>query len=578
MTSRTSKFLSYYKPYRRLLVADLFAALMISGIAITLPLCARHITKNILEEGAENALAQIIIVALIMLGLVAIDSLCRYFVDYHGHMMGANMERDMRQELFDHYQTLSLNFYDNHKTGQLMTHITTDIYWLAELFHHVPEDIIITFFSVVGTMIVLLIIDVQLALMVLIIVPIMVAYAIFFNRHLMRAVRRSKDKIGDINAQIEDTLNGMRVVKAFTNESFEAKKFKNENLDFVQSRGDHYHGMALFFGGTYVFGHLMTISVIVFGSISILFGNIDLADLVTFLLYVGIFTQPIYKLIANTQWWQDGFAGFSRFMDALEIQPDITDAPSAKELTDVKGHIAFKNVSFCYDEQTEMVIKNLSLEIEVGEYVAIVGASGIGKSTLCALIPRFYDVQTGDIAVDGNHIKDVTIHSLRKNIGYVPQDVYLFAGTIYDNIRYGNKNATKEQVIEAAKQANAHEFILSLPDGYDTYVGQRGVKLSGGQKQRISIARVFLKNAPILIFDEATSSLDNESEYAVQESLERLANDRTTIVIAHRLSTIRNAKRIIVLDNNGVVEEGTHDELMLKGDVYANLYEVQLPT
>ncbi|MEM9955611.1 MAG: ABC transporter ATP-binding protein [Chloroflexota bacterium] len=578
MTSRTRKFLSYYKPYRRLLVADLFAALMISGIAITLPLCARHITKNILEEGAENALAQIITVALIMLGLVAIDSVCRYFVDYHGHMMGANMERDMRQELFDHYQTLSLNFYDNHKTGQLMTHITTDIYWLAELFHHVPEDIIITFFSVVGTMIVLLIIDVQLALMVLIIVPIMVAYAIFFNRHLMRAVRRSKDKIGDINAQIEDTLNGMRVVKAFTNESFEAKKFKNENLDFVQSRGDHYHGMALFFGGTYVFGHLMTISVIVFGSISILFGNIDLADLVTFLLYVGIFTQPIYKLIANTQWWQDGFAGFSRFMDALEIQPDITDAPSAKELTDVKGHIAFKSVSFCYDEQTEIVIKNLSLEIEVGEYVAIVGASGIGKSTLCALIPRFYDVQTGEIAVDGNHIKDVTIHSLRKNIGYVPQDVYLFAGTIYDNIRYGNKNATKEQVIEAAKQANAHEFILSLPDGYDTYVGQRGVKLSGGQKQRISIARVFLKNAPILIFDEATSSLDNESEYAVQESLERLANDRTTIVIAHRLSTIRNAKRIIVLDNNGVVEEGTHDELMLKGEVYANLYQVQLPT
>jgi ATP-binding cassette, subfamily B, bacterial len=576
INARAKKFFSYYQPYRRLLLADLACAFVVAAITLILPLCARYITKNILETNAPNALAQIYTVGALMFALVIIYALCNSFVDYQGHMMGTLMERDMRAELLEHYQKLSFGFYDDQKTGQLMNRITNDTYNLGELYHHAPEDIVLTTLKFFGTFIILLTINVPLTLILFFLLPIMAVYAFYFNKKMNVAFRASKDRIGDINAQVEDTLAGIRVVKSFTNEEVEKEKFAFENNRFVHSRREGYKQETYFYNGIVAFTQLFTVVVIVFGGSRILDGSLDLADLVTYLLYVGILIEPIRTALNFLRLYQEGITGFDRFMEVLEVEPDIQDAPNAVDLTRVRGKIEFRNVNFKYKEDHDHVLENLSLEIKAGEYVALVGPSGVGKTTLCSLIPRFYEVDEGAILLDSQNIKDIRLQSLRSNIGVVQQDVYLFAGTVADNIRYGKRGATDEEIIKAAKRANAHEFITALPDGYSTDIGQRGVKLSGGQKQRLSIARVFLKNPPIIIFDEATSSLDNESERAVQESLERLSDNRTTLVIAHRLSTVRNAKRIIVLTEDGIEEQGTHEELIALDKTYANLYNMQL--
>ena len=577
MNSRRKKFLSYYKPYLGLLFADLACAFIVSATALLLPLCTRYITKNILEGNTPNALSQIYAMGAVMLVLLVIHTACNMFVDYQGHMMGAMMESDMRSELFEHYQKLSFSFYDEQKTGQLMTRITNDSFDLSELYHHGPEDIAISFFNFVGAFIILININVQLTLIVFLFFPIMAAYAFYFNKRMKIALRKSKDRIGDINAQVEDTLSGIRVVKSFTNEEIEKRKFTYENNRFVHSRRDGYKSEGYFSAGLIAFTQLMAIAAIIFGGARIAVGaSLDLADLVTFLLCIGILIEPINRFSNFTRLYQEGITGFDRFMEVLEVEPDIQDSADVMELTHVQGNVEFKDVSFKYKEGYDYVLKNVSLNIKAGEYIAVVGSSGVGKTTLCSLIPRFYEVNEGKILLDGRNIRDISLRSLRRNIGVVQQDVYLFSGTVADNIRYGKLDASREEIMEAAKKANAHEFIMQLPNGYDTDIGQRGVKLSGGQKQRLSIARVFLKNPPIIIFDEATSALDNESEKAVQDSLEELTDNRTTLVIAHRLSTIRNAQRIVVLTDNGINEQGTHEELIALDGTYANLYNMQL--
>jgi len=576
VNSRSKKFLSYYKPYLGLFLADLACAFIVAAATLLLPLCARYITDIVLEGNTPNALSQIYTMGAIMLALVAVHTTCNMFVDYRGHSMGALMESDMRKEMFAHYQKLSFSFYDEQKTGQLMTRLTNDIFWLSELYHHGPEDIAISLLKFIGAFIILLHINVTLTLIILAIFPFMVAYAFYFNKRMNIALRLTKDRIGDINAQVEDTLAGIRVVKSFTNEEIEQAKFAYENNRFVESRKDGYRSEAYFDSGLNAFAQLITIVVIIFGGAAIVSANLNIGDLLTYLLCVGILIDPIKRAVNFARLYQEGVTGFNRFMDILEVQPDILDASDAIELMHVQGNIAFKNVSFKYREDHNYVVKNISLDIQVGEYVALVGSSGVGKTTLCSLIPRFYEVTEGAILLDGINIRDVTMRSLRRNIGIVQQDVYLFAGTVLENIRYGKLDATREEIVVAAKKANAHDFILALPNGYDTDIGQRGVKLSGGQKQRLSIARVFLKNPPIIIFDEATSALDNESERAVQESLEALTYNRTTIVIAHRLSTVRHAQRIVVLTDNGIHEQGTHEELIAQEGIYANLYNVQL--
>lgn len=547
-----------------------------SAITLILPLCARYVTKNILEGNAPDALGQIYAMGAVMLGLVAVHTLCNMFVDYQGHMMGALMESDMRRELFDHYQKLSFSFYDEQKTGQLMTRITNDTLALSELYHHGPEDIVISFLKFIGTFIILLTINIELTLIIFLFLPVMAVYALYFNKRMNIALRRSRERIGDINAQVEDTLSGIRVVKSFTNEEIERKKFAYENNRFVDSRRNGYKSEAYFSGGLIAFTQLITIAVIVFGGAAIVNASLDLADLVTYLLFVGILIEPIRTLVNFARLYQEGITGFNRYMDILEVEPDIQDAAGAIELTHVQGNVEFRGVSFKYKEDHNYVVKNISLNIKAGEYVALVGSSGVGKTTLCSLIPRFYEVTEGKILLDGKNIRNICLRSLRKNIGIVQQDVYLFAGTVLDNIRYGKLDASEEEIVEAAKKANAHGFIMALPDGYDTDIGQRGVRLSGGQKQRLSIARVFLKDPPVIIFDEATSALDNESEKAVQDSLERLTDNRTTLVIAHRLSTVRNAQRIVVLTDNGIDEQGTHEELIALDGTYAILYNMQL--
>lgn len=573
--ARSRKFLSYYRPYRGLFAADMACTLIVSAITLLLPLCARYITNNILEGNMAHALDHIYVVGALMLALVGVFTLCTMFIDFQGHVMGARMESDMRSELFDHYQKLSFNFYDDQRTGELMTRITNDTFALAELYHHGPEDIVVTCLTVTGAFIILLKINVALTLIVFLFVPIMAVYALYFNKKMKIALRTSKDRIGDINTQLEDTLAGIRVVKSFTNEETEKTKFAHANSRFLASRRDGYRSEAYFSGGLVGFTQLLTIAVIVFGSIAIVHAHLNLADLVTYLLCISILIDPIQKLVNFGRLYQEGITGFHRFMDVLEVAPDLEDAPGAVDLTRVQGTVEFQNVSFKYKEDLNYVLQDLSLRIQAGEYVALVGSSGVGKTTLCSLIPRFYEVSKGKTLLDEQDIRTVTLRSLRRNIGIVQQDVYLFAGTVADNISYGKRDASRQEIIAAAKQAHAHEFIMSLPAGYDTDIGQRGVRLSGGQKQRLSIARVFLKDPPIIIFDEATSALDNESEKAVQDSLERLANNRTTIVIAHRLSTIRNAKRIVVLSGTGISEQGTHEELLALNGMYANLYNMQ---
>ncbi|KXU45154.1 MAG: ABC transporter ATP-binding protein [Longibaculum muris] len=574
MKGRFRKFISYYKPYKKIFILDMVCAMLAAGVTLVFPMITRYITGVILvAEPIE--LGKIYQLGLLMLVLVVIEFFCNFYVTYQGHVMGTYMERDIRNELFEHYQKLSFSFYDEQKTGQLMSRITNDIFSLTELYHHGPEDIVISLIKFVGAFIILSSIHLKLTLIVFAFIPVMGGFAYYYNKKMKKAYKRNKQRIGDINARIEDNLSGIRVVKSFANESQEMDKFQVENMNFVDSKRNSYLYMAKYHSGLGVFTSMITIAVIFFGALFISQEAITTPDLIAFVLYIANLIEPVKKLINFTEQFQEGATGFERFMEILEVQPDIQDKANAVELKDVQGHVCFEDVAFRYNDKSEYVLKHIQLDVQPGEYIALVGSSGVGKTTICSLLPRFYEVSEGRIMIDGQDIRDVKLASLRQNIGIVQQDVYLFAGTIMDNIRYGKFNATDEEVIEAAKKANAHEFIMALPEGYDTDCGQRGVKLSGGQKQRLSIARVFLKNPPILIFDEATSALDNESEHIVQESLESLAAHRTTFVIAHRLSTIKNAKRICVLTSKGIEEEGTHEELLAKQGQYAYLYNMQ---
>jgi len=575
MSSRTKKFFSYYKPYLGLFVSVMICALLVAGITLLLPLLTRYVTKTVLESGAPNALDEIYRTGTLMLVLILIHTACNFYVDYRGHAMGARMESDMRSELFDHYQKLSFRFYDEQRTGQLMSRITNDLFSLAEFYHHAPEDYLIYTVKFIGAFVVLININIPLTVAVFLFLPVLAVFSLYFTKKLNVAFKRSREHIGDVNAQVEDTLAGIRVVKSFTNEGTEKKKFAHENNRFLESRNSIYKNESFIYQGVGLITQLITVTVIVFGGVSITNASLDLADLITFLLYIGNFIEPIQKLTHMTEQFQEGLTGFERFMEILEVEPEIQDSANAIELKNVQGNVEFRNVGFRYRDDHAHVLKNLSLQGKAGEIIALVGSSGVGKTTLCSLIPRFYDVSEGEVLLDGIDVRDIKLRSLRRNVGVVQQDVYLFAGTVFENIRYGKSDASEAEIIAAAQKANAHDFILSLPNGYHTDIGQRGVKLSGGQKQRLSIARVFLKDPPVLIFDEATSSLDNESERVVQDSLETLAKNRTTFVIAHRLSTIRNAKRILVLTERGIDEEGSHDELMALNSIYARLYNMQ---
>lgn len=570
------KLLTYYKPYMGMFWADMFFAAMSAGIALSIPLVVRYVTNTLIYLPAEEIIRKTVIIAIILVVMIALDFYCKFFIGNYGHVMGAKIEYNMRAEIFDHMQKLSFSFYDDQKVGQLMSRITTDLFDITELLHHGPENIILSVLKLAGALVILLNINPKLTLAAFIVLPFMFAYAFFLNKGMRKAFRRNRTKIAEINAQIEDNLSGIRVVKSFANEEVENQKFAEGNTGFLNAKKNSYFYMGSFQAGVGSFTTLIQVCVIVVGSVLISKGQMNVTDLLTFLLYIGVFTDPIRTLIDFTEQFQNGFTGFERFREIMDMEPDIADAPNAVELTEVKGDISFQNVSFQYNENAEKVLNKVNLEVSAGSYMALVGSSGAGKTTLCSLIPRFYDVDEGTIRIDGKDIREVTLKSLRSQIGIVQQDVYLFAGTIFENIAYGKPGATMEEVIEAAKNANAHEFIMSFPDGYNTDIGQRGIKLSGGQKQRLSIARVFLKNPPILIFDEATSALDNESEKVVQDSLESLAKNRTTFVIAHRLTTIQNAEKILVLTEEGIAESGTHEELLEKKGIYEKLYHMHM--
>ena len=572
MLKNLKKLLSYYKPYIGTFLLDMFFAVVASAIALVVPLIVRYITSEViyLEEGAKERIIQLGILLII---LVVIQFLSNFYITNIGHVMGAKMEYNMRAEIFEHYQKLSFSFFDDQKVGQLMSRITNDLFDITELLHHGPENIVISLIKIIGAFIILFGISKYLTAASFVILPFMFIYVFFLNKKMRKTFKENRKKVADINSRTEDNLSGIRVVKSFANEDIEMAKFKEGNDAFLKTKKNSYLYLGLFQSGMTAFILLVNIVVIITGAVLISDGLVEIPDFIAFLLYINTFTEPIRVIVDFTEQFQNGYTGFERFTEILNIEPDIKDREDAVDLTDVKGDILFDDVSFKYKDGAHRVLRHIDLDIEAGSYVALVGSSGGGKTTLCSLIPRFYDVTNGSIKIDGTDIRDIKLKSLRDHIGIVQQDVYLFAGTVIENISYGRPGATREEIIEAAKLANAHDFIMELPNGYDTDIGQRGIKLSGGQKQRLSIARVFLKNPPILIFDEATSALDNESENIVKESLEKLAKNRTTIVIAHRLSTVRNAERILVLTENGIEESGTHDELMAKNGIYAGLYK-----
>ena len=572
MGKTLKRLVSYYKPYKGLFFSDLFFAVLGAGITLVIPLIVRYITSTVVNQPVQEATDLIVKLGIFMVVLVLVEAFCNFYIAYYGHIMGARIERDMRNEIFGHYQKLSFAFYDNQKVGHLLSRITSDLFDISELLHHGPEDLVISIIKFIGAFIILMFINIKLALSAFLFVPFLLIYAFIYNRKMKSAFRENRARIADINTQIEDSLSGIRVVKSFANEKEEMKKFQRGNERFVDSKKRSYKYMGTYNSGMGAFTTLITITVLLVGAYFMTRGKMPVEDLVTVLLYINNFTDPVKKLITFTEQFQNGYSGYSRFLEIMAIAPDIKDVPEAVELGDVKGEIAFKDVSFHYEESQEEVLSHVDLTVKAGEYVALVGSSGAGKTTLCSLIPRFYDVSGGSVCLDGMDIRKIKLQSLRNHIGIVQQDVYLFAGTVMENIRYGKPDATDEEVLRAAKAANAHEFIMGLENGYDTDIGQRGVKLSGGQKQRLSIARVFLKNPPILIFDEATSALDNESEKIVQQSLESLAKDRTTFVIAHRLSTIHKSLRDRPF-HDGNCREGTI-ELMQREGLYSSLYKL----
>ena len=568
------KFIHYYGPYKTVFFIDLICAAVISLVDLAYPQILRTMTKTLFTQDKDIILHALPVIAASLFVMYIVQSLCKYYVTYQGHMMGAKMERDMRRELFDHYQELSFSYYSRNNSGQMMSKLVSDLFDISEFAHHGPENLFISLVKIVGAFIFLVFINKKLALPLILLVIVMFVFSFRQNAKMQETFMENRRKIGDVNASLQDTLSGIRVVQSFANEDIERAKFKKSNEAFLVSKRDNYHCMGSFMSSNLFFQGMMYLVTLVYGGYLIAQGEMQTADLAMYALYIGIFISPIQILVELVEMMQKGLSGFRRFLDVMETESEIRNADNAAELTDVKGHVRYDHVSFHYSDDETPVLSDISIDIPAGKSIALVGPSGSGKTTICSLLPRFYDVTGGSITVDGKDIRGLTLKSLRSQIGMVQQDVYLFDGTIKDNIAYGKPGASDEEIIKAAKCASIHDFIMELPDKYDTYVGERGTRLSGGQKQRISIARVFLKNPPILILDEATSALDNESERWIQKSLEELSKNRTTITIAHRLSTIRDADEIIVITEEGIAERGTHAELLEKNGLYAAYYNM----